>query len=255
MNGTFADGATGWRTNASNQVLSVVSSGTSAYGRLKTTATTTAVLNDQTNTVVAAQAGTVYHASVRVRAIKPAVTGDLRVREVGASTVTHATTFTLTTTDWTTVTLDFTTTQAGADLDLNVLARSLSTTQGLDIDDVSLVVVPQELVVNGTFAGGTTGWRTTATNQVLSVVSSGTSAYGRLKTTATTTAVLNDQTNTVTGSEPGAVYQASVRVRAIKPDVTGDLRVREIGTSTVTHATTFALKTTGWTTVTLDFTT
>ena len=59
-----------------------------------------------------------------MRTTTPNITGALKVREVGDTVVTHQSAFVLTDTAWTTVTLDLTTTQPAATLDVNVIAWS-----------------------------------------------------------------------------------------------------------------------------------
>jgi hypothetical protein len=257
VNGSFDAGTSGWRTNStSTQKLDVQTKTGDAYARLRTTSTTNAVLNDEVNTVASAPAGTTYHASVRVRTTKPNVSGALRVREVGPSDVYHKASFTLTDTAWTTVSLDFTTTQPGAELDLNVIAWSLPKNKNLLIDDVSLVQEIPELVVNGTFDDGTAGWRTNSTStQKLDVQTTGSNPYARLSTTSTTSIVLNDVLNTVGSAPVGTTYHASVRVRTTTPNVSGALRIREVGDTVVTHQTSFTLTDTSWTPVAVELTT
>ena len=149
VNGTFADGVNGWRTNATTQKLTAKTSGTEKFARLSTTSSVTATLNDTVNTVDSAPLGTTYLATARVRTTTPNVSGQLRVREVGTATISHTAAFSLRDTAWTTVELELTTTKPAAELDVNVLAWSLATGSSLDIDDVTLTRVVTDLVVNG----------------------------------------------------------------------------------------------------------
>lgn len=117
-----------------------------------------------------------------------------------------------------------------------------------------------ELVVNGTFESGVTGWRTNnATEQKLSWTTA-TAYAGKgaavLTRAAKTTGsiVLNDQTNSVTSVPADGQYHATAAVRTSGAALTGQLRVREVlGGAVTTHATSFSA-TSAWQVVELDFT-
>lgn len=147
VNGTFDKGLTGWHaTGSRTQKLAVVKTGggTAPHARLTTSSTATVTLNDRTNTVASAAKGETYRVTARVRASAPKTNGQVRVREVaGSKVVTHATSFNLRSTAWTTVSLTFTTRHPKASLDLNVLAWSLRAGQRLDVDTVSMRAVPR----------------------------------------------------------------------------------------------------------------
>lgn len=89
----------------------------------------------------------------------------------------------------------------------------------------------RDLVVNGSFTHGTSGWRTnnkpaqrlTATD----AESSGDQAV-KLWSTSEQTVVLNDKRNTVTDAPEGAHYRVRASVRATNPNLAGQLRIREV---------------------------
>lgn len=142
VNGTFDGGPAGWF--ASSQSLAVVQpTQGSAFARLSGRSGSTLVLNDRSNTVVDSAVGVEYRVSASVRTNTPKLNGQLRIREVGAdSVVSHGSSFTLRDTAWHAVTLSVKTTKPGATLDLNVLAWNVTGTQRLDVDNVSMTVVP-----------------------------------------------------------------------------------------------------------------
>lgn len=141
VNGSFSSGTAGWKvTDPSASTLSTtpVSSNPAALLRAKRAGTTVA-LNDAANTVTASRSGVTYTATARVKSNQPRLGGQLRVREVaGQKVITHATTFYTSTADWQTVTLTFTTAQASASLDLNVLAWKVDPGRDVLVDDVSM---------------------------------------------------------------------------------------------------------------------
>ncbi len=135
-NGSFDVGPTGWRTNSPVQQLAVTGDG---HARLTPTSTSGVVLNDVEKTVIGAAPGTTFVVRAQVRTTSPSVAGALRVREVASGEViSHRSTFRLEDDDWTSVELTFTTSRAGADLDLNVFAWDLRPGEDLQIDDVSM---------------------------------------------------------------------------------------------------------------------
>lgn len=139
-NHTFSNGTQGWRTNGSGEELRGVTVAGLEAARLTTDWTKTAVVNDLTNTVEnTGSPGKTYRAEARVRTSTPGVAGALRIREVIDNEVkTHATSFTLTGTDWKTVNLRVLITNPNAHLDLNVVAYELDPGQTLFVDLVSL---------------------------------------------------------------------------------------------------------------------
>lgn len=135
VNGSFSNGADGWRTNGPDQSVDVVD----GVARLTTARQDTGVLNDLDNTVESAEAGTDYRVQARVRTTTPGVSGALRIREVTeGEAITHQTRFNLNDDAWQTVDLTLQTSQQGASLDLNILAWDLPAGQELWVDDVSL---------------------------------------------------------------------------------------------------------------------
>lgn len=137
-NPDFSDGSSGWRTNSRNETLRV-RQGDSPVAYLTTSSTGHAVLNDSPNAVQNTTAGTSYTATARVRTSSPDVNGALRIREVGDGQVTSSeTSFSLSDTDWQTVTLEMTTVHPGSHLDLNLVAWNLPSDSNLQVDSVSL---------------------------------------------------------------------------------------------------------------------
>lgn len=115
------------------------------------------------------------------------------------------------------------------------------------------------LVVNGSFDGGTTGWRTNdASTTDLQSVDSGRTAAPAAKLTSTSpaTVVLNDAQNTVTDVVKGTHYTVEAWVRTPDPNASGQLRVREVdGDQVKTFKTGFWLTDAKWHRVTLNLTT
>lgn len=141
-NGTFATNTDGWRTNASNQTLKLVTAGHAGSGAALSleSGKGNVVLNDAKSTVTSASVGESYTVSAWVKAKTAGISGHLRVREVTkAKTVKHQKYFYLSSTEWTKVSLDFKNTQSGSDFDLNVLGYDVASTNALYIDDVSLI--------------------------------------------------------------------------------------------------------------------
>lgn len=137
-NPDFRQGSTGWRTNGSNQTLSILS-GTNPVAQLTTRTTGNATLNDAPNAVQSTVRGRSYIATARVRTTTPGVDGALRIREVNGSQVTTSQTpFQLNDTQWQTITLNVTTTYAQSHLDFNLVAWSLPTGRNFQAQWVSL---------------------------------------------------------------------------------------------------------------------
>ena len=85
------------------------------------------------------------------------------------------------------------------------------------------------LVSNGKFAHGTSGWRTKGSKaQRLTWKSSGHKSHGaaRLKSSSGGKVVLDDRTNSVASARKGQVVKARVWVRARKAGLSGQLRLR-----------------------------
>jgi hypothetical protein len=141
-NGRFDLGTEGWRTN-DRQVQGLdVPAGADPHAVIWSENRSNAVLNDLVNTVRAAELGSRYFVSARVRAVGAPVSGQLRVREVSGGDVnSHKATFYVTSADWTEVQLDVSTSKPDAHLDLNVLGWGMGPEQQLLIDDVSMRLV------------------------------------------------------------------------------------------------------------------
>lgn len=120
-------------------------------------------------------------------------------------------------------------------------------------------VAGPELVVNGSFESGTTGWRTNDRfNTSLSAQDPGhdSATSARLSSSEPRTVVLNDAQNVVASTKRGTRYSVSTWVRSSSANTSGQLRVREVSGGTAhNHAEGFWLVDTDWHHVTFDFTT
>jgi hypothetical protein len=111
------------------------------------------------------------------------------------------------------------------------------------------VPTDNELVVNGTFEAGVTGWRTNQSYTSLAAATSGHSGSRSavLTTPAGTNAVLNDRRSTVASTVAGDEFRVSAWVRTNKAGLAGQLRIREVLNSKVrTVAQRYTLDGTGW---------
>jgi hypothetical protein len=141
-NGHFDLGTEGWRTNDKHWQRLDVSAGADPHAVIWSENRRNAVLNDLENTVGAAEQDSRYFVSARVRAVGAPISGQLRVREVSDGKVrSHQATFYLTSSDWTKVELDVSTSKPDAQLDLNVLGWVRGPEQQLLIDDISMRLV------------------------------------------------------------------------------------------------------------------
>lgn len=143
IGGKFENGTAGWRTKGNtSQRLTWKNPGRNSHGaaRLKSSAGTKVVLDDTVNTVASTRKGQVVKATVWVRAKKPGLTGQLRLREIvsGHRAAVGRTHFRLST-GWTRVTLSYQATRRGSALDLNVVAKHVGKHQALFVDDIKLV--------------------------------------------------------------------------------------------------------------------
>ncbi len=146
VNGDFADGTRGWRTN--QRLLAVdVASPRDTAGALRSTTTltrarsttTATTITDTGTTVGAVTSGATYQASVDVRTNQPTLAATLVVTESnGTSTLAHRASVSLTTTAWKRATLTVTPTLPGASLDFTVRA-ALKSKQRLLVSNASLV--------------------------------------------------------------------------------------------------------------------
>ena len=155
VNGKFAKGTAGWRTNARSQRLAWKRSGHNSTGsaRLKSRSGKKVVLNDAVNSMASAHKGAVVKAGAWVRAKKPGLSGQLRLKEIvnGHRVAVGRTTFRLNGTGWKHVTLSYKVTRNGS-LDLNVLATHVGRHQALRVDSVRL-----KITSNPPSSGGSAG--------------------------------------------------------------------------------------------------
>jgi hypothetical protein len=91
--------------------------------------------------------------------------------------------------------------------------------------------IGQELVVNGSFEKGLSGWRTNRADTTLQLSSSAKTgkAAAVLAPAPGTTAVLNDAQSTVTSTRKGTHYTVSAWLRTDRPRLSGQVRVFEVG--------------------------
>lgn len=114
-----------------------------------------------------------------------------------------------------------------------------------------------ELVVNGGFENGTSGWRTNdSSNQQLAIVNGGHGGSHAvvLTTKSSQTAVLNDSINTVKSTKAGTRYAVSAWVRTDTPGISGQVRIREEQGNVPLTGSSFYLTTKNWTKVAFDVT-
>lgn len=114
-----------------------------------------------------------------------------------------------------------------------------------------------ELVRNGDFTAGTSGWRTNGPDQHLDVETQGGNHIAILTTGTENHAVLNDHVNTVTDTgTAGQDYVVTARLRTATPNVNGALRIREVTPQgALAHQSSFWLPNTEWHKVKLKITT
>lgn len=145
-NGDFSQGLTGWHVaSGSPQKLVLREGSRSAYATLWRSGGGALRMGDVTSTVPSAKAGVTYELTAKVRTQNGSLTGDVRVDEVStAGTLHHTAPFTLTDSTWKTVSTMFTTTRAGAQLNIAMVASGAKAYQPLQVDDVSLRVVSGE---------------------------------------------------------------------------------------------------------------
>jgi hypothetical protein len=125
------------------------------------------------------------------------------------------------------------------------------------VESAEAVPLNTELVVNGGFESGTTGWKTSKSYMTLGTTTaaqSGTRA-AVITTTAGTTGVLNDLVSTVASATAGETFKGSASVRTNQAGLDGTLRVRDVSGSTVrTVGQSFSLQDTAWHRVEFTFT-
>ncbi len=113
------------------------------------------------------------------------------------------------------------------------------------------------LVVNGGFENGTTGWKTNRTAQQIanSPQAARGSASGELSRVRGGTVVVNDKAPTVLNTTAGHSFEVSALVRSSGPDLTGRLRVREVaGRQLATGGKMFEATSSDWSLVRLTYT-
>lgn len=136
VNGEFAQGASGWRTNSVDQNITILDQN---VAQLTTRQRSHAVLNDRENTVPDAELGARYTVTARVRTTTPNVWGAVRVREVsGHEVAVSQTPFSLRNSNWKDVSLELQTVLPDSHLDLNVVAWNLPSGKNLQIESVSM---------------------------------------------------------------------------------------------------------------------
>ncbi|WP_434811382.1 carbohydrate binding domain-containing protein [Microbacterium sp. bgisy189] len=142
-NGDFSQGLTGWHVAPGSPEKLVLREGSrSAYATLWRSGGGALRMGDVTSTVPSAKAGVTYELTAKVRTQNGSLTGDVRVDEVStAGKLHHTAPFTLTDSTWKTVSTTFTTTRAGAQLNIAMVASDAKAYQPLQVDDVSLRVV------------------------------------------------------------------------------------------------------------------
>lgn len=140
-NGGFESGLKGWRTNKRVQVLrkSNAGRGGGQAARLTVKRKSGAVLNDKRNSARTTVAKERYELTAWVRTNRPKVNGQVRIRAVKKGKVQRlASSFRLTNTQWTKVTVQGAVRRAGSTLDVNVIAWKLPRGTKVFIDEVSL---------------------------------------------------------------------------------------------------------------------
>jgi hypothetical protein len=120
------------------------------------------------------------------------------------------------------------------------------------------VVTGPELVSNGGFENGTTGWHTNQADQFLTTTSKlpGDGTWSAVLTrTGAGNLIINDTVNTVTSTTPGTTYDISAMVRSASATINGQLIAREFNNGgPVAQGNTGFTATTSWQHVTLTYT-
>lgn len=122
---------------------------------------------------------------------------------------------------------------------------------------VRTAAVGDELVTNGSFEQGKTGWKANKPNTTtLTIVRAGKAGDAiRMRTDPVGIGVLNDAENSVQSSPKGTTYHVSAWVRSNRAKTGGHLRVSEAaGGNTRTHQKWFWLKDKAWHQVKFTFT-
>jgi hypothetical protein len=142
VNGGFEDSVSGWRvTTAREGKLVHLPDGHSGAGSAAVEAVTagTLVLNDAVNTVASTRRDVTYTVTAFLRSDRQGLTGMARVREVKSGQLVHSSGDVVRlTTSWQKITFTHTTREAGAHLDLNLLAWNAPRGAKLVVDDVSM---------------------------------------------------------------------------------------------------------------------
>ncbi len=141
---------------------------------------------------------------------------------------------------------------------LVAVPAALAMTGGLKTGKISLRSM--ELVVNGDFENGTTGWKVNAPArqqiQAARPAANGAAAAALTSSTAGTV-MLNDEVPTVASTTVGRTYNVSAYVRSSGPDLKGLLRIREVrgGAQIATARAVFRATGSSWSRIELAYTT
>jgi Carbohydrate binding domain/Glycosyl hydrolase family 26 len=132
---------------------------------------------------------------------------------------------------------------------------SFAAERQLDDDPVAQTA---NLVRNGSFDNGLSGWRVKApgTMRLITPGHNGGSAV-RLGTTSTATVALNDDVNSVASATKGSTFRATAWIRTTTPNVTAQLRLREVAGSGPANqgSSQLWLQDTAWHQVSFEYTT
>lgn len=112
---------------------------------------------------------------------------------------------------------------------------------------------PSELVANGEFSNGVTGWEA-GSGQTLRVRQGSKSAYGVVWSARGGSLSISDKVDTVSSLEPGATYELKADVRTQLGSLSGRLSARETTeTGTTAHSDVFTLASGKWSAVSTTF--
>jgi hypothetical protein len=142
-NGGFESGVSGWKGwHPSVQPLYRVAPGRTSDHAVKLARRDSGrgVLNDVRSTVESTTEAATYDLSAWVRAPRPGITGQLRIREISRAGSIRMTTadFRLDDSGWQQVSLTHRATRTGSRLDINIIARDLRKGYEMLVDDVSM---------------------------------------------------------------------------------------------------------------------
>ncbi len=119
-------------------------------------------------------------------------------------------------------------------------------------------VAGAELVVNGGFEAGTSGWKVNRAAQrlVAGTPAASGKASGQLSRSSKGLVLVNDAQPTITSTTKGSTYTVSARVRSEGSPISGRLRVREVrdGNTLTNTRTSFEATSSSWTRVEMTYT-